>query len=105
MTKIDDAAMTAADRIVVTELIVDRSRDHAAAGATRSASRSRASCATRSSSRSALVMLYPVIWMVVSSLRPNDVIFREPGLILDSFEISNYVDGWNALTYPFNCYL
>ena len=24
-------------------------------------------------------MLYPLLWMVVSSLRPNDVIFREPG--------------------------
>ena len=53
----------------------------------------------------ALLMLYPIIWMVVSSLRPNDVIFREPGIALDSFEVSNYVDGWNALTYPFNVYL
>lgn len=53
----------------------------------------------------ALLMLYPVIWMVVSSLRPNEVIFREPGIIFDSFEISNYVDGWNALSYPFNTYL
>ncbi|WP_240642462.1 carbohydrate ABC transporter permease [Microbacterium sulfonylureivorans] len=50
-------------------------------------------------------MLYPVIWMVVSSLRPNEEIFRDPGIILDSFEVSNYVDGWNALTYPFNVYL
>ncbi|WP_281887155.1 carbohydrate ABC transporter permease [Agromyces rhizosphaerae] len=50
-------------------------------------------------------MLYPVIWMVVSSLRPTEVIFREPGIILDSFEVSNYVDGWNALSYPFNVYL
>lgn len=54
---------------------------------------------------SAFLMLYPVIWMVVSSLRPNDVIFREPGIIFDSFEVSNYVDGWNALSYPFNVYL
>ncbi|WP_350350026.1 carbohydrate ABC transporter permease [Agromyces sp. G08B096] len=50
-------------------------------------------------------MLYPVIWMVVSSLRPNELIFREAGIIFDSFEISNYVDGWNALSYPFNVYL
>ncbi|MGI9823072.1 carbohydrate ABC transporter permease [Agromyces sp. Marseille-Q5079] len=50
-------------------------------------------------------MLYPVIWMVVSSFRPTDLIFREAGLVFDSFEISNYVDGWNALTYPFNVYL
>jgi len=53
----------------------------------------------------ALLMLYPVIWMVVSSFRPTDLIFREAGLVFDSFEISNYVDGWNALTYPFNVYL
>jgi multiple sugar transport system permease protein len=50
-------------------------------------------------------MLYPVIWMVVSSLRPNDEIFRDPGIILDSFEVQNYVDGWTALTYPFNVYI
>ncbi|WP_354244567.1 carbohydrate ABC transporter permease [Agromyces sp. PvR057] len=53
----------------------------------------------------AALMLYPVIWMVVSSFRPTDLIFREAGLVFDSFEISNYVDGWNALTYPFNVYL
>ncbi|MWB97617.1 carbohydrate ABC transporter permease [Agromyces seonyuensis] len=53
----------------------------------------------------AALMLYPVIWMVVSSLRPNELIFREPGIILDSFEVSNYTDGWNALSYPFNVYL
>jgi len=53
----------------------------------------------------ALGMLYPVIWMVVSSLRPNDEIFRDPSIIPDSFMISNYVDGWNALAYPFNIYM
>ena len=53
----------------------------------------------------ALVMLYPVIWMVVSSLRPNDEIFRDPTIIPDSFEVSNYTDGWNALAYPFNVYM
>jgi multiple sugar transport system permease protein len=53
----------------------------------------------------ALVMLYPVIWMVVSSLRPNAEIFRDPTIIPDSFEVSNYTDGWNALAYPFNVYM
>ena len=53
----------------------------------------------------ALGMLYPVIWMVVSSLRPNDEIFRDPSIIPDSFQISNYTDGWNALAYPFNVYM
>ena len=53
----------------------------------------------------AVLMLYPVIWLVVSSLRPSELIFREPGLILEGFEWSNYVDGWNALAHPFSVYL
>ncbi|HLT68216.1 MAG TPA: carbohydrate ABC transporter permease [Microbacterium sp.] len=52
-----------------------------------------------------LIMLYPVLWMVVSSLRPNDAIFGDPSLILKTFKIDNYVNGWNALTYPFGKYL
>jgi multiple sugar transport system permease protein len=52
-----------------------------------------------------LVMLYPVIWMVVSSLRPGDEIFRSPGLIPDGLEFSNYTEGWNALSSPFGHYL
>jgi multiple sugar transport system permease protein len=53
----------------------------------------------------ALVMLYPVIWMVVSSLRPGNEIFRDPGLLVKDLEISNYRVGWNALTEPFTRYL
>ncbi|MFT4210840.1 MAG: carbohydrate ABC transporter permease [Microbacterium sp.] len=53
----------------------------------------------------ALLMLYPVLWMVISSLRPNDEIFGNPSLLLQSFEISNYIDGWSALTQPFGHYL
>lgn len=53
----------------------------------------------------ALVMLYPVLWMVVSSLRPNDEIFRRPGLVLDSFQTENYTVGWDALAAPFGHYL
>ncbi|MFD5824645.1 carbohydrate ABC transporter permease [Lentzea sp. NPDC060358] len=51
------------------------------------------------------VMLYPVLWMVVSSLRPGDEIFRSPGLIPDSFRTENYTEGWNALTPSFGTYL
>lgn len=52
-----------------------------------------------------LVMMYPLLWMIVSSLRPNEEIFRTPGLWLDTFEIDNYIDGWNALSHPFGHYL
>lgn len=51
------------------------------------------------------IMLYPVIWLVVSSLRPTEEIFRNPGLILDSFEVSNYTEGWNTLSEPFGVFL
>jgi multiple sugar transport system permease protein len=51
------------------------------------------------------VMIYPLLWMVVSSLRPNDLIFREPGLWLNSLEMGNYTDGWSALTHPFGHYM
>ncbi|ONI68497.1 sugar ABC transporter permease [Kribbella sp. ALI-6-A] len=53
----------------------------------------------------AVVMLYPVIWMVVSSLRPGNEIFREPGILVRDLRIENYRLGWNALTEPFTRYL
>ncbi|MGI5507326.1 carbohydrate ABC transporter permease [Lentzea sp. CA-135723] len=51
------------------------------------------------------VMLYPVLWMVASSLRPDDEIFRSPGLVLDGLRTENYTEGWNALTPSFGTYL
>ncbi|GAA4511155.1 carbohydrate ABC transporter permease [Brevibacterium yomogidense] len=51
------------------------------------------------------IMIYPLLWMVASSLRPNDIIFREPGVLLETLETSNYSDGWNALSNPFGVYL
>lgn len=53
----------------------------------------------------AALMLYPVVWMVISSLRPGDEIFRTPGLLLDNLDLSNYPTGWDALTHPFSRYL
>ena len=53
----------------------------------------------------AVVMLYPVIWMVVSSLRPGNEIFRDPSLLVKDLEIRNYSVGWNALSEPFTRYL
>ncbi len=51
------------------------------------------------------LMLYPLAWMVVSSLRPNELIFRMPGLLPVMAEFSNYTDGWNALRPSFGRYL
>ena len=52
-----------------------------------------------------LIMLYPVLWLVVSSLRPTDEIFRNPGLVISNLEVSNYSDGWTTLSNPFSVFL
>jgi multiple sugar transport system permease protein len=51
------------------------------------------------------VMIYPVAWLLVSSLRPTDVIFRSPGLWVNNLVLENYTGGWNALAQPFGHYL
>ncbi|HEX8509609.1 MAG TPA: carbohydrate ABC transporter permease [Propionibacteriaceae bacterium] len=52
-----------------------------------------------------LLMIYPLLWMLVSSFRPTDLIFRTPGLWLNDLTLENYSGGWNALQNPFNHYL
>lgn len=41
------------------------------------------------------VMLYPVIWMVLSSLRPQEEIFAGLGILPRTWTLQNYVAGWN----------
>lgn len=53
----------------------------------------------------AVGMVYPLIWMVISSLRNNNEIFSDPSIFPSSVTFSNYVRGWNALQYPFGRYL
>jgi len=53
----------------------------------------------------ALVMLYPLLWMLASSFKPDAIIFREPGLIPSQVTGDNYSQGWTALLSPFSKYL
>lgn len=53
----------------------------------------------------AIIMIYPLLWMVASSFRPSADVFRAPGLWLTEAHLENYVTGWNALTSPFGTYL
>lgn len=53
----------------------------------------------------ALVMIYPLIWMVLSSFREGEYIFRQPGLVFENFTLENYIHGWNALQYSFDVFL
>ncbi|WP_352301388.1 carbohydrate ABC transporter permease [Kineosporia sp. NBRC 101731] len=50
-------------------------------------------------------MLYPLLWMVASSLRPDNEIFSSYGIFVNTFDTSHYPDGWNALAQPFGSYL
>ena len=49
----------------------------------------------------ALIMVYPLLWMLASSLKPDNQIFGDLGLWPSSFEWSNYWRGWNALPVSF----
>ena len=42
-----------------------------------------------------LIMLYPVIWMALSSVRPENEIFAGLGLIPKHWTLDNYRTGWN----------
>ncbi|GAA1763311.1 carbohydrate ABC transporter permease [Streptomonospora arabica] len=52
-----------------------------------------------------LVMIYPLLWMAASSLKPDALIFRDPSLIPSEVDLSNYTLGWTALAHPFTHYL
>ena len=52
-----------------------------------------------------LVMLYPLLWMVSSSLEPNDQIFGSGSLLPHSPSLANYRDGWTGPGSPFSIYL
>ncbi|PMC38074.1 ABC transporter permease [Bacillus sp. UMB0899] len=46
----------------------------------------------------ALLMLYPVIWLLMSSFKPSDSIFvTAQSLIPDPFILSNYAQGWEGI--------
>ncbi|MEV5410257.1 carbohydrate ABC transporter permease [Thermopolyspora sp. NPDC052614] len=52
-----------------------------------------------------LIMLYPLLWMVSSSLKPTETIFRDPSIWPTELDLSNYTEGWTALTHPFHYYM
>ena len=48
-----------------------------------------------------LVMIYPLLWMVASSLKPDNQIFGDLSLWPSEFHWDNYSKGWNALAVSF----
>lgn len=53
----------------------------------------------------ALVMLYPLIWMISSSLKPESEIFSGGGLWPRTFDLGNYAEGWNGIGQSFGLFL
>jgi multiple sugar transport system permease protein len=52
-----------------------------------------------------IVMMYPLAWLLSSSVKPNALIFKDLSLWPAQWNLSNYTDGWNALEQPFSIYL
>jgi multiple sugar transport system permease protein len=43
-----------------------------------------------------LIMVYPILWMIVSSFKPNNMIFSDPGIIPKAVTLENYISGWQG---------
>jgi multiple sugar transport system permease protein len=43
-----------------------------------------------------LLMIYPIVWMIVSSFKPNNMIFSDPGIIPKAVTFDNYISGWKG---------
>ncbi|MGW8481747.1 carbohydrate ABC transporter permease [Microbacterium sp. NPDC055903] len=52
-----------------------------------------------------LIMIYPLLWLIMSSLKPNDQIFRDLSLFTADLTWDNYINGWNDLQHPFGVFL
>lgn len=52
----------------------------------------------------AVVMLYPLVWMAVSSVKPSQLIFSDPSLWPREVTLSNYTEGWTGAVLPFSTF-
>lgn len=52
----------------------------------------------------AVIMLYPLFWMLSSSLKSEDEIFTNLSLVPEALTFENYPKGWNFLNAPFLLY-
>ena len=52
----------------------------------------------------AILMVYPVIWLLSASFKPQTETFSSAGLLPQTLTIDNYVQGWTALDYSFDVF-
>ena len=51
-----------------------------------------------------IVMLYPLLWMLSASFRPEAEIFSSSSLIPSAVSLNGYTQGWNSLRLPFTTF-
>jgi len=51
------------------------------------------------------VLMYPLLWMLSSSFKPDADIFHDLSLWPASWDFTHYADAWNALGQPFQVFL
>jgi multiple sugar transport system permease protein len=90
---------------MATQTIVLGKKGHARLGRKRRSSRAGRLVAHLVIILVGIAMIYPLLWLVVSSFRPGDQIFSEPGLIPRQLTLQNFADGWNAVGLPFGVFL
>ncbi|CAH1649008.1 MAG: carbohydrate ABC transporter permease [Chelatococcus sp.] len=52
----------------------------------------------------ALVMIYPLLWLASSSVKPSNLIFSDLSLWPARFRLQNYIDGWRGAALPFSTF-
>src|SRR5579862_8675369 len=50
------------------------------------------------------LMLYPLLWLVASSFKPESIIFTDLSIWPPAFDFGNYVKGWTALQDSFSVF-
>ena len=51
-----------------------------------------------------LIMLYPLLWMVASAFKPEEIIFTDLSIIPPSLDLRNFREGWSALQVSFTTF-
>ncbi len=52
----------------------------------------------------AVVMIYPLLWMISSALKPEQDIFTDVSLIPKEWNFDNFINGWTALGVSFTTF-
>jgi multiple sugar transport system permease protein len=51
-----------------------------------------------------VLMIYPLLWMIMSSFKPDELIFSDPMALPPFLDVSNYFEGWTALRVSFTTF-